>query len=127
MIHNEENMRPVKMEKDLEIISITITLDDRQKLEDICRVLVEKRLVACAQISGPIKSIYRWNGSLEETEEWVGIIKTRCNLYEEVEKEIVNLHPYEVPEIISGEIPYVLPSYKGWVISETNYDKSGPH
>jgi periplasmic divalent cation tolerance protein len=107
------------MDKELVAVTITTTLDDKRKLEEICKILVEKRLVACAQISGPIKSIYWWNGSLEETEEWMGTMKTTSDLYDEVEKEIVILHPYEVPEIVSTAIPYILPAYRQWIIAET--------
>ena len=108
------------MKKDLDIMIITTTLDDRQKLEDLCRTLVEKKLVACAQVSGPIKSLYWWKGTVEETEEWVGTMKTRIDLYKDVEEEIMRLHPYEIPEIVAHEILNVLPAYKEWVINETS-------
>jgi periplasmic divalent cation tolerance protein len=102
-----------------EIIKIVITFGDRETAEKIGRSIVEKRLAACAQIGGPIKSIYRWKGKMEETEEWVCTLKTRKNLYGVVEAEIQALHPYEVPQIIAADIPHALPEYVKWVEEET--------
>jgi periplasmic divalent cation tolerance protein len=102
-----------------EIIKIAITFSDRETAEKIGRGIVEKRLAACAQIGGPIKSIYRWKGKMEETEEWVCTLKTRKDLYGVVEAEVKALHPYEVPQIIAIDIPHALPEYAEWVEEET--------
>jgi periplasmic divalent cation tolerance protein len=101
------------------VINVVTTVDARETLERIGRVLLEKRLVACIQIAGPIKSRYWWKGDIEEAEEWMGIMKTRSELYDEVEKEIVKLHPYEVPEIMAVEATSVLFAYERWVVEET--------
>jgi periplasmic divalent cation tolerance protein len=101
------------------MINIITTVDRRETLESIGRVLLEKRLVSCLQIIGPIKSVYWWKGRLEEAEEWVGVLKTRTELYKDVEKAIKALHPYEVPEIEAVEADKVLPAYHKWVIDET--------
>jgi periplasmic divalent cation tolerance protein len=127
IVKEDKNMVRGNMDREFVAITITTTLDDKQKLEQICRVLVEKRLAACAQISGPIKSIYWWNGVLEETEEWMGIMKTTSDLYDEVEKEIVNLHPYEVPEIVSSGISFILPAYRQWIKNETTGKVTDTH
>jgi periplasmic divalent cation tolerance protein len=102
-----------------EIITITTTADNRETLEQIGRVLVEERLAACAQIMGPIKSIYHWKGDIEEAEEWLCIIKTRSSLYKEVEKAIKDAHPYELPEIVAFKADNGLPGYLSWVHDET--------
>ncbi len=101
------------------MITIITTVDNRETLEGMGRELLAKRLVACMQIIGPIKSIYRWKGRLEEAEEWMGLMKTQESLYEEVEKEIRRLHPYEVPEIAAVDSRRVLPAYAQWVVDET--------
>ncbi len=101
------------------MINVITTVDKRETLEGIGRALLAKRLVSCIQIIGPIKSIYRWKGRLEETEEWIGLMKTRDGLYDEVEKEIRSLHPYEVPEIAAVRAERVLPEYGQWVVDET--------
>ncbi len=92
------------------MINVITTVDSRETLERIGRLLLEKRLVACLQILGPVRSIYRWKGQIEEAEEWIGIMKTRRELYGDVEAEIKALHPYEVPQIEAIEAVSVLPA-----------------
>lgn len=101
------------------IMSIITTGNDRNALEYIGKKLVEMRLAACAQIVGPIKSIYRWKGKMEEAEEWYCILKSRKDLYEKIEKTIIELHPYELPEIMAAGIEDALPGYVQWVEDET--------
>ena len=101
------------------IINVITTADGREALERIGRSLLERRLVACLQVVGPIKSFYWWKGSIEEAEEWMAIMKTRGELYEQVEKEIRALHPYDVPEIMAVEAQRVSEAYEKWVAAET--------
>lgn len=101
------------------IITITTTTDNREALEKIGRHLVASRLVACIQIIGPVKSIYWWKDKVEETEEWLGIMKTRKSLYARVEAEIRTLHAYELPEIVAFEASDMLLPYREWVRNET--------
>ena len=101
------------------IINLMTTVDRRDALEQMGRVLLQKRLVACVQIVGPVKSTYWWKGSLEETEEWIGVMKTKSELYSEAEKELKAMHPYEVPEIIAVEATNVLAAYEKWIVDET--------
>ena len=102
-----------------EIIKIIITADSKETAEKIGRDLVERRLASCAQINGPIKSIYWWKGKIEEAEEWVCTLKSRKALYKTIEKEIRALHPYELPQIIAIDIPHALPEYVDWIRDET--------
>ncbi len=101
------------------ILTITTTTDDREALEKIGRHLLEKRLIACIQIVGPIRSLYWWKGIMEETSEWLGIMKSRKSLYKQVEEQIRNLHTYEVPEIVAVEVSTMLASYCDWVLEDT--------
>jgi len=102
-----------------EIILVTTTADSKETIERIGRSLVEKRLASCAQIVGPIRSIYHWKQKVEETDEWLCLIKTRKSLYEGVEAEIQRLHGYELPEIVAVRIDKGLPEYLRWVVDET--------
>jgi periplasmic divalent cation tolerance protein len=102
------------------MINVITTVDSKETLERIGRHLLEKRLVACLQIIGPVRSVYWWKGQLEEAEEWIGIMKTRRGMYADAEKEIRALHPYEVPQIEAIEAVSVLPAYEGWLIDETS-------
>jgi periplasmic divalent cation tolerance protein len=102
-----------------EAVQITTTGDNRETIEKIGRSLVEKRLASCVQVLGPIKSIYRWKGKIEETEEWLCLIKSRKSLYKDIETEILRLHPYELPEITVTTIDDGLQGYVQWIIEET--------
>ena len=101
------------------IIQVTTTGDSREMMEEIGRAIVERRLASSAQISGPVKSIYWWKGRIEETEEWVCILRSTKAHYEEIQRRIRDLHSYDVPEIISVEIGRALPDYERWVRDET--------
>ena len=101
------------------IITVTTTADSREALEHIGRRLLTKHLIACIQIVGPIKSLYWWKGSIEEAEEWLGLMKTRESLYKEAEAEILAIHPYELPEVMAIEPVEVLGAYAEWVYEET--------
>ncbi len=101
------------------IIQIITTINDRQKAEEIGRRLVGERLVACCQITGPIRSIYRWKGRVEETDEWYCVMKTKESLYHQAQEAIRKLHPYEVPEIIAIPVRDAFDDYATWVKRET--------
>jgi len=81
-------------------VQVITTISDKRSGEKIANTIIGKRLAACVQIAGPVKSIYRWKGRIETAREWVCAIKTEDRLRARVEKEIKTLHPYEVPEII---------------------------
>ncbi|MCX5692733.1 MAG: divalent-cation tolerance protein CutA [Candidatus Omnitrophica bacterium] len=96
-------------------IQVITTISDKSGAEKIAKALINKRLAACVQIAGPIKSIYRWKGKIETAKEWVCIIKTKKNLYEKVEAAIKKIHPYEVPEIIAVPIAAANKDYLKWI------------
>ncbi len=101
------------------IVQIATTCDNREVLERLGRGLVEKRLVACAQLMGPVQSVYRWKGQVEESREWLLLMKSKGSLTERVEMGIRQEHPYEVPEIIVTDIVGGLAQYLDWVAEET--------
>lgn len=98
-----------------EYIQINTTTDNKELALKIGDILVEQKLAACAQISGPIKSIYRWKGKIFNTQEWHCRIKTKKDLYHRVEEEIKALHPYEVPEIVVLPIIDGSQEYLDWI------------
>ena len=101
------------------IIQIATTSNDRDLIEKIGRDLVKKRLVACAQISGPVQSIYQCKGVVEDAEEWFLLMKSKNSLYPAIEEEIRQKHSYELPEIIVTDIEKGLTGYLDWVAKET--------
>jgi periplasmic divalent cation tolerance protein len=100
-------------------IQVVTTTQKRQDAEKIAEVLVEKRLAACVQIVGPVLSIYRWKGNVESAEEWQCHIKTRGDLYDDVEAAIRASHPYETPEIIALPVLRGSREYLAWINEET--------
>ena len=97
-----------------EFILVATTSDKRDVLENICQALVERHLAACCQIQGPITSIFRWEGSVQTSEEWKAEIKTLSSRYEEVESLIRAKHDYDTPEIIVTRIAGGDQQYLDW-------------
>lgn len=102
-----------------EFIQVSTTTDKREDAEHISKAIVENRLAACVQISGPVKSIYWWNDNMEDSEEWLITMKTRKELYPKLEQAIKNFHPYEVPEIVAVTLIAGSEEYLAWVEKET--------
>jgi len=100
------------MSRYLQVITTTETNDDAEK---IARLLVESRLAACVQIVGPIRSIYRWQGQVETSQEWQCWIKTRAERLEELQEAIRRAHPYQVPEILALPVESGSSSYLRWL------------
>jgi periplasmic divalent cation tolerance protein len=98
-----------------EFIQIVTTINTREAAIQIAEKLVETKKAACAQVSGPITSIYEWKEKIEKEEEWYCVIKTRQELYEQVEESIKALHPYETPEIIAIPILSGSNDYLKWI------------
>jgi periplasmic divalent cation tolerance protein len=96
------------------IIVITTT-ESEDEAKQIARGLVEERLAACVQIGGPITSIYRWEGAVEEAAEYLCLIKTRADLYDQVEAAIRDRHSYELPEIIAVPVERGSEAYLDWL------------
>jgi periplasmic divalent cation tolerance protein len=101
-----------------EFIQVFTTTEKIGDAEIISKEVVEKRLAACAQVIGPIKSTYWWKEKVEQTEEWLCIMKSKRDLYAELEKAIKGIHPYEVPEIVAVPIVSGSQSYLEWLEQE---------
>lgn len=100
-------------------IQISTTTETKEQAQKIARCLVEQKLAACVQISGPIESTYRWKGKVETASEYLCLIKTRTTLFKKVEAAIKKLHPYETPEIIATPIIKGSRAYLNWLDDET--------
>ena len=96
-------------------IQVFTTTETKEEAEKIAQYLVEQKLAACVQISGPIASTYRWKGKVETASEWHCLIKTREDFYDKVEKAIKKLHSYETPEIFAVPIIKGSSEYLSWL------------
>lgn len=102
----------------MKYISIYTTLPDEDIAKKVAYKLVEERLVACVNFF-PIKSVYRWKGNVKGEEEYAILMKSRRSLYPRVEKMLRDLHPYEVPTIVSYKIEDGLCEYLSWIEDKT--------
>ena len=96
-------------------VIVFVTAADEESAVAIGRTLVEERLAACANLLGPIRSIYRWQGAVEDAPEHLLVIKTQTERYKELEARVKQLHPYAVPEIIAVDIEMGWPPYLDWI------------
>lgn len=101
-----------------DIILLYTTFPDQKTAEKICHQLVESRVVACANILSPIKSVYWWKGKIENSNEVPAILKTKSALYAQLLDRLQALHPYEVPCLIEIPTDRINPAYSQWLRSE---------
>ncbi len=79
------------------------------------RLIVEKKLAACANVHGPIASTYRWKDKVEEAEEYVLLLKTTGAHYDELQTLVVEHHPYDNPCVVRLDIADGSPDYLNWI------------
>lgn len=99
-------------------IVVSTTFEQRKDAIEMAKVLLTKRLVACAQISGPVESIYWWKEKIEQTTEYTLVLKSRAVLWERLEKTIRLNHPYEIPEILAVPTFAANKDYEEWILEE---------
>jgi periplasmic divalent cation tolerance protein len=100
-------------------LTVMTTTDSEEVAQRLARGAVEARLAACAQVEGPVLSVYRWQGAIESEPEWRVLYKTTAARYEALEAHIRGGHPYETPEIIATEVVRGSAGYLEWLAAET--------
>jgi periplasmic divalent cation tolerance protein len=98
-------------------IIVLTTVGSQDEARKIARSLVGERLAACVNIVPQIESIYRWEGKIENAQEWLLAIKTTASSFDRVRAAISELHSYELPECISLSIADGSPAYLDWILS----------
>ena len=101
---------------DVRIVLTTVGV--HEKAEELARNLVERRLAACVNIVGPIRSLYRWKGKVENQQEYLLLIKTSAERSGELAAAFAELHPYELPERVELDLEGGSAEYLSWVASE---------
>ncbi|MEX0972027.1 MAG: divalent-cation tolerance protein CutA [Solirubrobacterales bacterium] len=96
-------------------IQVQTSAGSEREAERISTALVERRLAACVQVSGPVSSRYRWQGEVEHEHEWLCLAKTAAGRYDEIEAAIHELHSYEEPEIVATPIVAGSTAYLAWL------------
>jgi periplasmic divalent cation tolerance protein len=98
---------------------VNVTVGDREAALTLARSAVEARLAACGQVGGPIRSVYHWQGEIEESDEWTVIFKTSLAGYPALAEFINEHHSYDVPEIVCFPIVQGNPAYLSWIVEST--------
>ncbi|AQU68829.1 divalent-cation tolerance protein CutA [Streptomyces niveus] len=102
-----------------EFLTVLTTTDSAAKAEALARGAVEARLAACAQISAPVTSVYRWQGAIETAEEWQVLLKTTAARYGALEAHLTAAHDYDTPEILAFPVVRGSAPYLAWLADET--------
>jgi periplasmic divalent cation tolerance protein len=102
-----------------EFIVVYVTAGSPAEGDRLARALVDERLAACVNRLGPVQSVYRWEGKIEQSEEQLLIIKTQRRLFAALEKRVRELHSYSVPEIVALPIIDGSQDYFRWLGDQT--------
>jgi periplasmic divalent cation tolerance protein len=100
-------------------VAVVTSFADRDTAERVAETLVAERLAACAQLLGPQHSIYRWKDAIEHATEWRLELKTAAARLTALERRLLELHPYEVPECVALPIVHGSDAYLRWLAEET--------
>jgi periplasmic divalent cation tolerance protein len=99
----------------MSVVSVFAIFANAAEAESIGRQVIEERLAACINILPPVRSIYRWQGAIETTNEVAAILKTTEAGADAVITRIASLHSYDVPCIVTWPVGKLLATYAEWV------------
>jgi len=95
------------------------TLPSADKAAELAKALVDERLAACANLLPAVRSIYRWQGKVQDENEVLVLLKTRAEHLERLKLRILELHPYELPEVLAVPVEAGYQPYLDWLAGET--------
>ena len=101
------------------VFQVESTTDSREEAQKIATALVERRLAACVQIVGPIRSTFWWEERVQDAEEFLLLCKVPEERLDEATTLIEELHSYDVPEVLAFEVAHGSRSYLEWVAEAT--------
>ena len=105
-----------------EFVVVLVTAESADEAAGIGRTLVEERLAACANVVGPIRSIFRWKGAIEDAPEHLLMLKARASDVAALEGRVRALHSYDVPEVLALPIRAGSRPYLDWLTESTRRD-----
>jgi periplasmic divalent cation tolerance protein len=94
---------------------VVTTAGTKEEAHKIARALVERQLAACVNIVPQVESVYRWEGEVEQAEEWLLLIKTTAAAFVRVREAIKELHSYELPECVCLAVEDGSAEYLAWL------------
>lgn len=101
------------------IVQVATTCDGAEAADALARSAVEAQLAACAQVDGPITSVYRWRGGIRSEQEWRVTLKTTTALAERLTDHLLAEHSYDTPEVLVTPVLGGHREYRDWVVAET--------
>jgi periplasmic divalent cation tolerance protein len=104
---------------DAQVVLVTVSVPDVDTGERLADELVERRLAACVKQSGPVRSVYRWQGRVECAQEWLLSCVTTAERVEALSAAVRELHPHEVPEVVATAVVAGDADYLRWVRAES--------
>jgi periplasmic divalent cation tolerance protein len=102
------------------VLLVFCTFPDADTAAAVTKTLVGEKLIACGTILPGARSIYEWEGKLEDASEVLVLFKTASPAYAKLEKRLLKLHPYDMPEIVALEAGAASKGYAAWVASAVN-------
>lgn len=96
-------------------VLVFMTTASKREAEKIAKALLNRRLIACANISGPIASHFWWKGKIEKAEEFLVLMKSNQRLFDKLAKAVKEMHSYDVPEILAVSIAEGFQPYLEWL------------
>ena len=108
-----------------DLVDVTITADDPEWLAGFTRRLVEEGLAACGNIVPGVRSIYRWNGEIEEATEALVVLHTRRANVAAIIERTSEEHPYETPHVLAHPVSDAHPGYRDWLLASTGFPYRG--
>lgn len=102
-----------------EHVIVSSTIDSEEAARRLADGAIAAQLGACAQIVGPITSVYRWQGEVQTDQEWRVEVKTAADRVAELTEYLTGRHSYDVPEIIATPITGGSAEYLSWLVSQT--------
>lgn len=102
-----------------ELVDVTITGPDAEQLAALTRLLVQQRLAACGNVIPTVRSIYRWQGAIQDDSEALVLLHTRQSLVAAIVEYVDRDHPYDTPQVVALPVVDAHPGYRRWVLDET--------
>ena len=99
-----------------EVVVVLSTFPSADKAAEVARTLVEEQLVACVNIVPAVRSICRWQAAVQDDSESLAILKTSRDRFPDLARRLVQLHPYELPEVIALPLVAGHAPYLAWVV-----------
>ncbi len=114
MIRGETAMAPPT-----DALVVLVTTPTPERAAELARALVEERLAACGNIVPGLRSIYRWEGKVQDDAEALLVLKTTRARFEALRDRVLALHPYQVPEVLALPVEAGSAAYLAWVAAQT--------